>query len=581
MKITPPQSSQTTDNHPLSERNLTPRTPFLTAKKLSVFLIFVVLLLLTGVSTGLRCYYREPVSDDFLYRFILDDKPLGENDYSQLVQNIGDAAKSQSVQYFHSNGRTLIHILVQMFAGPWGFDAFAAFEGILIVAIMTLLGVYCFPRHQRYNPLLWLLISITYLYLFPGKGSWYSIAAGLNYLFPMLLVLVFLYLIDYSRKQIIHNNVLLIMILSIVGLVTGWSQECYSLPLSGSLFLTLAYKCYKKEKISIYTWVLTISLWMGTAILVLAPGNFVRLASRPGVLGSIRNGIHLLIGTYTFWALLICLVALKIYNKRVLSDFIIKNRLMLLALLIGICFGMIANTLPQSFNGISFYSSILLFRLSIYIPKSFYDKTVRNIAITVIGIVVLSIHQFRIVSTIKSIQVTNAKFVAEYLESMDGVVRIPEFEISKDVKPFVSTWFSSSVSSWLMSTLEKGYTNGKKHIFPLDDMDWSIYMDSNNLGKQATCVDNRGVFQSKKYIWFNENIAPEIGDSLLLEVEYDSTLGVRNKIRAMLGNPNTQESENIKMEIKENNYFKSPQGLVAVKFEVPQIMNIKILNSEK
>ena len=148
---------------------------YISGKSTAIVLISLVLFA-TGISFGLRCYYQEPVSDDLLYRFVLDDNILGRNDCSRLVKNLGDAIESQSIQYFYSNGRTLIHILVQMFAGPWGGTAFAVFEGMLVVAIMTLFGFYCIPKRRRYNPLLWMLIAIAYLYLFQDKESFFSIA---------------------------------------------------------------------------------------------------------------------------------------------------------------------------------------------------------------------------------------------------------------------------------------------------------------------------------------------------------------------------------------------------------------------
>ncbi|MDE5734067.1 MAG: hypothetical protein K2H83_02875, partial [Duncaniella sp.] len=271
----------------------------------------LILLTLVGsaVFVGLRCSLKEPVSDDLLYRYVLDSNPLGENDYSTLVSGWKDAIKSQTAQYFYSNGRFFVHVLVQMFAGPWGFKAYSVFAACLFFVVAVLFGFYCLPSGRRYNTLLWLGISVAYLYLFQSNsGTWYSIAGGLNYLLPMFPVLVFLLLYRRFGREVHRESPLLYVLAGVIGFVTGWSQECYSLPLSGGVFLALSISLFRHERIAPAIWVLAVSLWIGTSILVFAPGNFVRLGTRPGLLYSMVNGVKLLAGTRLFWLMIASLI---------------------------------------------------------------------------------------------------------------------------------------------------------------------------------------------------------------------------------------------------------------------------------
>ncbi len=152
----------------------------------------------------------------------------------------------------------------------------------------------------------------------------------------------------------------------------------------------------------------------------------------------------------------------------------------------------------------------------------------------------------------------------------------------KDVKGFVFNWFTSDINEWLMQTLEMGYTNGKKHIFPFDELDWSIREDSVNLTGVDRCIDsNHAMFQTYKYVWFKEKVAPKIGDCLNIEIEYDNMAGVRNKVRAFLGRPNPCHSVKVNVEVTEQNYFQSPQGSVAVKLAMPRIFSVQVVPKEE
>ncbi|MCH5326475.1 MAG: hypothetical protein J1E29_04635, partial [Duncaniella sp.] len=204
--------------------------------RLGNYVLIFLILLLFGISLALRTYHREIVSDDLLYGYILDEHPLGENDYSVKVENLSDAIKSQKAQYFYSNGRFIVHVLVQMFAGAWGNKAYSVFLALLGTTIICLFIRYSIVPKYRLNPFIWFLLLFTYLYLFQSfSRSWFSFAGGMNYMYPMMWILLFLLVFNkLDRTNKFCKPIYVILIL--LGLITGWSQECFSIPLSGALF---------------------------------------------------------------------------------------------------------------------------------------------------------------------------------------------------------------------------------------------------------------------------------------------------------------------------------------------------------
>lgn len=453
--------------------------------------LIIGILLSTLIFVTLRMYYKEPVGDDLLYKYVLDAHTLGENEYSVLVSGFSDAIESQSIQYFYSNGRAPIHVIVQMFAGVWGETAFSVFLGTLMVVIIALLVCYCASKSLRSNPLIWLFVAAMLLYFFQDNSkNWYSITGGMNYLFPMLLVISFLLLFRYTQVKEI-NGLLYYLLFGFVGIIVGWSQECYAVPLSAGVML---YVVQNLKRIKTAGWIISLSLWLGTFILIIAPGNFLRLASAPNLLQNIIHGVKLLVGTYLFWIMIIGLVALRIQSASDFKSFIKENQLEVYILIFAILFGLVANTLPQSFNGISFFSLVLICKQLRY----FHLVRLRRISVNilaVLGLALLCLHQYRIVTAQREMKQINHRFIQEYIESSDGVMIIPNIQLSSDVKPFVSNWFTSPVREWIMFTINAHYMKGRKPIKLLSESDYKQYslsLQVHKKGKRSRSHGNEG-----------------------------------------------------------------------------------------
>lgn len=329
---------------------------FFNLRKLVPLSLIICVLVFTWISVFLRSECREPISDDLLYAFVLDDKPLGANDYTRRVESISDAIESQTNQYFHSNGRTLVHVIVQMFAGPWGQTAWSLFLATLMVLAVFLFMKVVNHQYMR-SPLMWMLTALSFFYLYQYNGRiWFSIVGGMNYLWPLVMTLLWVWIAQITEKK---ANPSLWPWTIFISLLAGWGMECYTLPLCAAVFVKLIID--RKKQLQPIQYVMIGVLWLGAAILTFAPGNFLRMKGG-SMFGHLLSGIEYLIDTVPFWLLVAGMIVLRLYGKERFILFLRQNTFWWLCFGWSVLLGMVANTLPQSFNGVSFYSLILVFR---------------------------------------------------------------------------------------------------------------------------------------------------------------------------------------------------------------------------
>lgn len=87
--------------------------------------IILFSLLCAGVSIFLQAKWYIPVNDDYSYQFIIGENFVGscDNNYSQKIESFGDLLISQINHYRYSNGRSVVHTIVQALIafGGWEF----------------------------------------------------------------------------------------------------------------------------------------------------------------------------------------------------------------------------------------------------------------------------------------------------------------------------------------------------------------------------------------------------------------------------------------------------------------------------
>lgn len=418
----------------------------------------------------LRSYYNEPVGDDLLYRYVLDKHPFGENILERKIHTLGDAIESQSTQYFYSNGRTIVHVLVQMFAGVWGHVAFCVVNTLMFIAAVMLVCKYCFNGMMTRNIWCWIVVMLSFFYLFPGGGNvWYSIAGAFNYMYPIMLVSGFL---------VIYNRVILdgkhltgwkVSVISLFAFITGWSQECFAVPLTGAtlIYVLTNYKhCGNKVRI------VSLFLWIGTAVLIFARGNLIRAMTSAKPFGAtLYWAAHYFIATYIVAILLGLSIYLVCKDKVLFKRFVQENKMLLYAWVISCVMGCLANTLIQSFYGIAFFSILLTFKI---LPLCFNiakkPKWINGVGLAIL--LAFFAHQTMIVSAQKKIQHFHRDFLRSYIESSDGRLTEPKAPYRLPlVRPYAVTWFEHDASGWIMLTIQQYYGSPSKPLVLVTSQD--------------------------------------------------------------------------------------------------------------
>ncbi|MDE5727450.1 MAG: hypothetical protein K2H94_04915 [Duncaniella sp.] len=351
--------------------------------------IIVFSTLLVVLVTGFFFSADRPYSaDDIIYQFVCEDTLAHDN--IRYVDSFGDLVKSQTLHYFNTNGRTPVHVLVQSYIGLWGPMAYAISNALVLVLFVCLLVRYVFPR-QMGNALVWAVLSAVVLLSFPssmgaGLGPWFGVSLSLNYLWPGCL---FMAMLLVWRRCHSERNISLCKTLSIalLSFFAGWSNEAYSVPLSGAVFIYfLLSRSYPRG----VSRTMAFSLWTGTLLLCVSPGALSRLG------GQKSGGMYLLLsglldcysGVLWFWLMLVAVLILKLSGRISFAGIYRRDPVVTLALIVAVLFSVVAHSLPRSLTVVELLSFITLCNvLRLGFPKisSLSEKwsTVASISILV------------------------------------------------------------------------------------------------------------------------------------------------------------------------------------------------------
>ncbi len=107
------------------------------------------------------------------------------------------------------------------------------------------------------------------------RGGFFWITASVLYVWPMLALLIFVYY--YSFKEDKNFSLLKKALIGLCVFMATFSQEQISVLTVGYLVICLIYKVVKKEKITKYDLFLLFIGILGFLILMLAPGNSIRM----------------------------------------------------------------------------------------------------------------------------------------------------------------------------------------------------------------------------------------------------------------------------------------------------------------
>ncbi|QIK59019.1 hypothetical protein G7050_03845 [Dysgonomonas sp. HDW5A] len=209
-------------------------------------------------------------SDDWMYSFIFNENP------PQRIGNVLDIIVSQYNHYLYWGGRNIVHFIDQLLLllnpllreilNSVAYTAFA----FIIYRIAN--------KGKETNPYLFLLVNLLVWLLtpvFPQTVIW--ITGSSNYLWGTLIILVFLsyyysFYVNEKSKDSVLKNILFLF----GGIIAGWTNENSVIALISILFILFLYCKVRKIKIPKWTIYGFIGVCIGCAVMLLAPGNFIR-----------------------------------------------------------------------------------------------------------------------------------------------------------------------------------------------------------------------------------------------------------------------------------------------------------------
>lgn len=473
----------------------------------------ILLLIITGIFFYLRSVNREPYCDEILYGYNLNATEYGEywsspqTSLDGKIENLSDVINSQMNHYYYANGRSIVHAIEQFFTGVLNMNIFYIVNtGVFLLVIFMVLKLL--KARGGFVGAFIVVLAFMYLYPMPYR-LWYSINYGCNYLWPLCFSVILLFYCMKISEKVQFSKVTLVL-LSFLSFITGWSHEAFSIPLSGALFFYIIFNIKKIDKRLLY---IAIPLWIGTAIMVFAPANFARFlggGNGGSKIYAIANAIDNFMHIKLLWIFVITAIVFCIRNNKFLKACISENKIIIYALVIGVLFGLVANTAPYSFTAIEFFSFILTMKLLI--------PTIERIRIKQMYLVILSlvffVHQSMIVNGEIIQSKVQRELISEYLKSEDGVVNYNVPTTPWYLNPYVTKWKHSGVSVLYGSAIEFAYGNSKP-MFALADADFRFlaekdfyneenkfagdapfyYAGGNAFWAKASDVDSTNVFE--------------------------------------------------------------------------------------
>lgn len=209
--------------------------------------------------------------------FISDDLNYAMNHVTgKPIHNMLDALQSQCLDWFHVNGRFVVHTIVQCFCGFIGCEIFWVLN--TIVFLIWLKGLVYYTQYflgENVNFLGFLLFCS--VLLVPGWSiNLGYISGAINYLWAGCAYVWFINW--YIRNERNQDKVGWGkgMCIAFISIIVGSLQESFCIGIAGYFVLYYMFHISRlKGKIAY----MVCGFCIGTLICVMAPGNFVRLES--------------------------------------------------------------------------------------------------------------------------------------------------------------------------------------------------------------------------------------------------------------------------------------------------------------
>ncbi len=395
--------------------------------------------------------------DDFSYRNV-----WGEN---REVKSLTDVITSQYNHWKTWGGRSVAHFIAQIFLALPSKMYFNICNSLMYMLLIYLIGKLSFRKH--------LPRAIDYVFIFflswIAFAEWGSVFLWLigscNYLWTTVFAISYVYFFLYmSKTEVRWIKSFRCLGFFILGILAGWSNENTGASLVFfSICAILWCHFVKKEIISIESYFGTIGTLTGFLLMILAPGNYVRLdgVSLHGyeqinffVTVFCRFFIYLAVFLYTNIPLIIITIIMFIKKRPTKSFFKESNAVLLLA---AFFVGQNSMVLSPEYPPRAVTIVTLYFMCFVMSYFDFYQEDLENLSKSIFNVLLILFILFSGISLYGDIRIKkgikemeNAIVMQKENGEMDIVVESPKasFFNSHSVVAASSQYLSDNPYHW-------------------------------------------------------------------------------------------------------------------------------------
>jgi len=234
--------------------------------------VFALLLAAIGMIMLLLNIHTPLMMDDYDYSFSLS---TGER-----IQNVLDVVFSQIAHYKIWGGRSVVHAAAQLFLS---MDKAVFNVANALMYLLLLLEIYAIAGPQR-RPFSYTLLLAAHICLFfcvPFFGTVFLWLDGAcNYLWGTALALCPILLHKSALKiGFFASGKLRSAFAVLVCFLAGWTNENTACGVFAVVFLMVVLARIKGRRVAPWQWLSLVAQLLGIAVMLLAPGNFVRAAA--------------------------------------------------------------------------------------------------------------------------------------------------------------------------------------------------------------------------------------------------------------------------------------------------------------
>lgn len=231
-----------------------------------------------AITFGILDFQSVSTGDDLGYMFT--DSRLHAGD-GYPVGNLVDIIDTQRSHFLTTNGRFIVHSVVQFFVAIAGTDIFRIINSIMFATLWWACMLLCFPPRRR-TPgkgivtalLMWLMLPR------PGVTMLSLVAFAVNYLWCGVANLLYLVMLRKWHGGHTGTTLAVRCLLFAAAMAAGSLQESYSLPVAGILLVLL---CMRRLMLRGGEGALVAGYGCGAIVLLCAPGNYSHLAVGGGL----------------------------------------------------------------------------------------------------------------------------------------------------------------------------------------------------------------------------------------------------------------------------------------------------------